>query len=138
MISNLCLYIGLVFFIVAFCFLVGFINTSIRKQLKQLGILSAMGVDRKGMLLIYGSSTGLLCAVTYVLSCIFYAVGNVVLNAYFCDIFQMTVVVSQFHILIPVLLLLALCAVTVAGCVLPVWNYKRKYAADLINRGLIK
>ena len=138
MLSNLCLYVGILFFVIAFAFLISFINTSIRKQLKQLGILTALGIDRRGLISIYGSVTLIICGITFILTGILYFITNSLLNNYFSAFFEITVTVSQFHVIVPIILLLALCLVAVLGCILPIWNYKRKYAADLINRGLIK
>ncbi len=138
MLGNLFFYVGILFFFIAFIFLINFINVSIRKQLKQIGILSAMGIDRKDLIKIYGSVTGGICAVTFVLSYAMTFVVGIFLNQYFSRYFEFSISVLQFHIVVPIVLLVSLFVVAILGCVIPICLYKRKFATELINQGLIK
>ena len=138
MLTNLCLYIGIIFFFIGFLFLVNFLNISMRRQMKQIGVLSAMGMDRRGVLKIYGSVTAMICLATFLFSYAFTLISGIFINRYFTAYFTFSVSVMQFQILVPIALLLSLAVVALFGCVIPVYLYKRKFAAELINKGQIK
>ena len=138
MLGNLSLYIGVIFFIIAFVFLVNFIKVALRKQLKEIGILSAMGIDTKGLLKIYGVVTFTVCTITFVVSTLATVfIGNA-LNGYFSEEFGLIVKVCQLHVLVPIILLIALLGVAFVSCLLPILQYKKQTPAEIINRGLIK
>ena len=81
LIKFLCLYASIIFCVTALILLTNFIGTSVRRQMKQIGILSAMGADLKCLLQIYGSSVGIICAVVYLLSVAFSAAFVAVVNS---------------------------------------------------------
>ena len=137
-VSRLCLYVGLLMLVVAFIFLSMFISVSIRKQLKQIGVLSAMGIDTRGIMKIFGPVSAIICLFTFVFAYALTLIACIFLNRYFSSLFKASVVVAQFHIAVPIILIAILAVVALLGCVVPILFYKRKFAAEIIDRGHIK
>jgi ABC-type lipoprotein export system ATPase subunit len=138
MLTRLCLYVGIVFFIIAFLFLVNYIKAALRRQLKQIGILSAIGINTQCLLKIYGTMTTLICLLTFVLSQLFTIIFGILLNNYFGSQVVKGIAVCQFHIAVPLIMLAVLVVVALLGCVVPIFSYKRNTPAQIISRGLIK
>lgn len=138
MLGNLCLYLGVVFFIIAFVFLINYIKTSLRRQLKQIGVLSAMGIDTKGMLKIYGGMTFVICVITFLFSILGTLFVGKMLNRYFSRTVGVFLQVCQFQVLVPIILFFELMVVAVISCLIPILQYKQKSPAEIISAGLVK
>lgn len=138
MINRLCLYLGIVFFVVAFIFLVNYIKVLIQKQLKQIGIMSAMGINTFNILKIYGIVTLIICGLTFVLSLLLSIFVGLVLNKYFSTFLGIAINVCQFNIFVPIILLVSLIVIAMLGCFIPILNYKRKYSIENIINSFIK
>lgn len=139
--NGLLLWLGAIFFVIAFLFLCTDIAGAIRSQLHEIGILSALGVRTRELIKIYGSVTLILCGVTFAFTLVFTGVGGIFLNRFFATHYFVDTVavnVCTFHPLVVLFLALSLLAVAAVGCVLPLLHYQRKSSVSVINEGKIK
>ena len=138
LIKFLCLYASIIFCVTALILLTNFIGTSVRRQMKQIGILSAMGADLKCLLQIYGSSVGIICAVVYLLSVAFSAAFVAVVNSLIIKWTEAAFTVLWFSPLLIVVLLGAVLFCWSLGIIVPLLRIRKLSSVDAIGRGQIK
>ncbi len=133
--KSLFLYLGIIFFVISFALLIRFIVVSIRSQMKQIGILSAMGADYKNIFAIYGCCVGVICLVVYIIAMMLCAVVTLIINGVVMRESYAGFSVLSFN---PFTVLLLLATVAVAGIgslIIAFVNVKKATTISLINRG---
>ncbi|MBR2968092.1 MAG: ABC transporter permease [Clostridia bacterium] len=140
----LVLYVGVVFFIFTFVLLINFITTSVRGQMKQIGIISALGADFKQLYKIYFISAMVLCGIVYILSLITVGIGVAYLNSVGWSGFGFINLYGKpFNILslnfVTIISLLAVSVVSaLMGTILALRKMRKLSSAEIIRQGLIK
>ncbi len=130
------LYLSIIFLVFAIIFLMNFITVSIRSQLKQTGILSAVGVDFGQMTKIYLGSAlivgGIICLLLIPISSVLVvALKNSIIAKYSFDYLMFN---AAF---IPVLIGCVF-ATVILGCIIPLLRFRKISPIEKINRGAIK
>ena len=141
--SIICLYLGIVFFIFTAVFMINFLTASIRSQTKQIGIISALGGDFKGIYTLYAISSAIICGIIYVLSLPIVGIGIGKLNAsawmpnpiWSAERAAYTVKLLSLNIW-TILGMLALVMVTaLLGTLIALRKYRKLTPADIIRKG---
>ncbi len=138
-VKYICLYSSAVLFVAAFVLLVNFIGASMRGQMKQIGILTALGADGKSLIKIYGSSVAVVCAAVFLLSTVFVAVAvSTFLNALIVEWSGASFRVLRFAPWIVAAMsgVVALCGIT--GLSIPLYSMRKLTPVDAIGKGQIK
>jgi len=138
LIKFMCLYASIIFVFTALILLADFLGTSIRRQMKQIGILSAMGADLNSLLKIYGSNVGIICAVVYILSVALSAVFAAVVNGLIIKWTEAAFTVLWFSPVLIAILFGAVLVCGVLGLVVPLLRMRMLAPVDAIGRGQIK
>ncbi len=141
--SVIALYIGLIFFIFTIVLLFSFIATSVRSQMKQIGIISALGADFKQLYKIYAVSAVIVCSIVYLLSLLSVGIGVAWLNSMgWADLwFNMNglpfKILSLNFVTIIIMFLVAM-ATALCGALIPLLKMRKLFPAEIIRRGQIK
>lgn len=141
--SVMALYVSIIFFVFTVLLLLNYITTSVRGQMKQIGVISALGAGRKQLYKTYALSTLIVCGIVCILS--FVTVGLCVgwLNATAWQGFWFNVTGRQFTVLsLNFVTTLALAAISVLTALFGTWLALRKMRkmmpVEIIRKGLIK
>ena len=138
MLKMLCLYLSIIFLVFALILLVSFIAISIRGQIKQIGVLSSIGVDFKQISKIYyGSSVGL-CGIVCLLSFILVGVLVKVINSYLKSGFGLLFNLLSFNPIIVFFLMLFTFMAAIFGSFIPLLKLRKWTPVDIINVGQVK
>ena len=132
------LYLSIVFFIVAFVLLANFAAASIRSQIKQIGILSAMGADKKSLLKIYGFGIAVVCFIVYVLSIIASTIVIVILNNYVVNYYEIIFDALWFDPIVIIALLGSVFISGIIGLIVPLLKIRKLSPTEAILKGQIK
>ena len=136
--KYLCVYISIAVLVLAIGFLIDFIASSLRGQMKQIGILMSMGAGFKDIAKVYGGCTACICAVIFALSVAASAIAVEKLNGVLmadCSIAFRLMGFSPYILLI-LLGLIAVCAAI--GCLVPLLRYRRFTPVQMLTKGQIK
>ncbi len=136
--KNLYLYIGAILLIVSFLFLSNFVATSVRSQMKQIGIITSLGANFKQKCKIYLGSALIIACLVFVLSLILTAIWTVLYNRQLIELGQFSFDMLKFNALLPLLLCVIICACIVIGCLIPMLRMQKLTAVQIINKGQIK
>lgn len=136
--KNTYLYMGIFFFIIAFVFLMNFIAVSVRKQMKEIGILSSLGADFKKIYFIYFLGALLLCGSVFALSSIAVLIGSMMMMNHYVKTYNLISSPLGFNpVYLPVLLALAILT-AILGSLLPLLKMRKMSSAEIIRKGQIK
>ncbi|MCX4313563.1 MAG: ATP-binding cassette domain-containing protein [Clostridia bacterium] len=135
---SLFLYLGIIFFVISLVLLINFIVVSVRGQMKQIGILSAMGAEYKNIFAIYGCCVGVICLVVYIIAMMLCAVVTLIINGVVMRESYAGFSVLSFNPLAVLLLLSAVAVAWLLSLVIALHNVKKLTAITLIDRGQIK
>ena len=137
--NNLCLYLSIIFLFFALLLLSNFIFTSMRRQMKQIGILSALGASFKDLSKVYGSAIAVMCSVIASISLIIQICSVKWLNIYLRnDIRDLYFDLIPFSIVATSLLLVIIVTVAIAGCFIPLIRLRKIDPTKIINKGQVK
>ena len=139
----LCAYIGFFFLIFTVVFLLNFITASIRGQMKQIGIISAMGMSYKDIFKIYGLSAGILCGIVYVLSMTVSGIMTAWLNARGWEKLWFHVAEQTYRILTIgpttfIIMFIIAMVTALLGTFLSLHKIRKLSPSEIIRRGQIK
>lgn len=139
MLKNLCLYLSVLFSFFSLLLLSNFIFSSMRRQMKQIGILSALGAGFKDLGKVYGSAIAVMCSVVASFSLIIQICSVKWLNVYLRnDISDLYFDLIPFDFLATLLLLVVIATVALAGCFIPLIRLKKIDPTKIINKGQVK
>ena len=139
LLKNLCLYLSILFLFFALLLLSNFIFTSMRRQMKQIGILSALGASFKDLGKVYGSAIAVMCSVVASISLVIQICSVKWLNVYLRnDISDLYFDLIPFNILATLLLIIIIAAIATAGCFIPLIRLRKIDPTKIINKGQVK
>ena len=139
MLKNLCLYLSVLFSFFSLLLLSNFIFSSMRRQMKQIGILSALGAGFKDLGKVYGSAIAVMCSVVASISLIVQICSVKWLNTYLRnDIRDLYFDLIPFNFLATLLLLVVIAAIAIAGCFIPLIRLRKINPTKIINKGQVK
>ena len=139
LLKNLCLYLSIIFLFFALLLLSNFIFTSMRRQMKQIGILSALGASFKDLSKVYGSAIAVMCSVIASISLIIQICSVKWLNLYLrYDVKSLLFDLIPFSFLATLLLFVIIAAIATAGCFIPLIRLRKIDPTKIINKGQVK
>lgn len=139
LLKMLCVYLSILFLFFALLLLSNFIFTSMRRQMKQIGILSALGAGFKDLSKVYGSAIAVMCSVVASISLIVQICLVKWLNVYLRnDIRDLYFDLIPFSIVATSLLLVIIVTVAIAGCFIPLIRLRKIDPTKIINKGQVK
>jgi len=125
-------------FIIAIILLTNFIGVSIRNQMKQIGILTALGADNKSLIKVYGSNVALICTAVYILALILSIVFTVIINNLIVTGKNILFKVLWFNPALIAILLAIVFGSGFIGFIFPLLRMRKLTPIDAINEGQIK
>ena len=139
LLKNLCLYLCVLFLFFALLLLSNFIFTSMRRQMKQIGILSALGAGFKDLCKVYGSAIGVMCSAIMGISLITNILGVNWFNSFLrADNPYLYFDIVPFSLLALLLLVVIIAAISVAGFIIPLIRLRKIDPTKIINKGQVK
>ena len=139
MFKMLALYLSILFLFFAMLLLSNFIFTSMRRQMKQIGILSALGAGFKDLCIVYGGATLTMCSVIAAITLVIQILGTNWFNAYLRSCTRNLLFdLVPFSLPAMLLLVLIMAAVAAAGCLIPLIRLRKMEPTTIINKGQIK
>ena len=139
LLKNLCLYLSIIFLFFALLLLSNFIFTSMRRQMKQIGILSALGANFKDLGKVYGSAIAVMCSVIASISLIIQICSVKWLNIYLrYETRSLLFDLIPFSFLATLLLLVIIVVIAFAGCFIPLIRLRKIDPTKIINKGQVK
>ena len=139
LLKNLCLYLSIIFLFFALLLLSNFIFTSMRRQMKQIGILSALGASFKDLGKVYGSAIAVMCSVIASISLIIQICSVKWLNIYLrYETRDLLFDIIPFSFLATLLLLVIIVVIAFAGCFIPLIRLRKIDPTKIINKGQVK
>ncbi|MBE6635128.1 MAG: FtsX-like permease family protein [Ruminococcaceae bacterium] len=135
----MCLYLSVLFSFFSLLLLSNFIFSSMRRQMKQIGILSALGAGFKDLGKVYGSAIAVMCSVVASISLVIQICSVKWLNVYLRnDIRDLYFDLIPFSIVATSLLLVIIVTVAIAGCFIPLIRLRKIDPTKIINKGQVK
>ena len=139
LLKMLCVYLSIMFLCFALLLLSNFIFTLMRRQMKQIGILSALGAGFKDLGKVYGSAIAVICSVVASISLAIQICSVKWLNVYLRnDISDLYFDLIPFNFLATLLLLAVIATVAIAGCFIPLIRLRKIDPTKIINKGQVK
>ena len=139
LLKMLCVYLSILFLFFALLLLSNFIFTSMRRQMKQIGILSALGAGFRDLCKVYGSAIAVMCSVVASISLIIQICSVKWFNVYLRnDISNLYFDLIPFSIVATLLLLVIIIAIATAGCFIPLIRLRKIDPTKIINKGQVK
>lgn len=139
MMKMLALYLSIIFLFFAILLLSNFIFTSMRRQMKQIGILSALGAGFKELCIVYGSAIVAMCSVIAGITLVGQIFGVDWFNAFLRTQSRGLTFDLVFFSLPAILILIFIMAVVAAaGCLIPLRRLQKMEPTTIINKGQIK
>ncbi len=141
--SVMALYISVIFFVFAALLLLNYITTSVRGQMKQIGVVSALGAGFRQIYFIYVLSSAITCGVICMLSLITIGLGVGWINATAWQDFWFNVngrpfsVLSLNAITVAVIVTVAV-LIALVGTLIALLKTRKLSPAEIIRKGLIK
>ena len=137
--KMLSFYLSIIFLSFAMLLLSNFIFTSMRRQLKQIGILSALGARFKDLCIVYGSAIVAMCSAIAAITLVIQVLGANWFNAFLRTNFRhLQFDLVPFSLLATLLLVLIMAVVAAAGCFIPLIRLRNMEPTTIINKGQIK
>ena len=135
--KMLCLYLSIIFLFFAVMLLSNYILTSMRRQMKQIGILSALGAGFKDLCKVYGSAIGVMCAAIAAISLF---AQLLCIDWYNEDLKNMylTFDIIPFSLPATLVFILIMAVVAFASCFIPLIHLRKLEPTTIINKGQIK
>ena len=139
MMKMLALYLSILFLFFAMLLLSNFIFNSMRRQMKQIGILSALGAGFKNLCMVYGSAIVAMCSVIAGITLVIQIFGVGWFNAFLrAESRKLTFDLVSFSLPAILILIFIMAVVAIAGCLIPLRRLQKMQPTTIINKGQIK
>ena len=139
MMKMLALYLSILFLLFAMLLLSNFIFTSMRRQMKQIGILSALGAGFKDLCTVYGSAIVAMCSVIASITVVLQIFGVGWFNTFLkTQSRKLTFDLVSFSLPAILILIFIMAVVAAAGCLIPLRRLQKMEPTTIINKGQIK
>ena len=139
MMKMLALYLSILFLFFAMLLLSNFIFNSMRRQMKQIGILSALGAGFKNLCMVYGSAIVAMCSVIAGITLVIQIFGIGWFNAFLrAESRKLTFDLVSFSLPAILILIFIMAVVAIAGCLIPLRHLQKMQPTTIINKGQIK
>lgn len=133
---TLFLYLGVIFAIFAFVQLLNYVATAIQDQLKQIGILLALGLGKNGIFKIYWSLMSLIGIVIWICSYLLSLGYNEAINSFLRA--EGRLAMFGMNLWVPLILILLVEIALSVGCLIPILRIRKKTPAEIIRNGMIR
>ena len=139
MMKMLALYLSILFLLFAMLLLSNFIFTSMRRQMKQIGILSALGAGFQDLCIVYGSAIVAMCSVIAGITLVLQIFGVGWFNGFLkTQSRSLTFDLVSFSLPAILILICIMAVVAAAGCLIPLRRLQKMEPTTIINKGQIK
>ena len=139
MMKMLALYLSILFLFFAMLLLSNFIFNSMRRQMKQIGILSALGAGFKNLCMVYGSAIVAMCSVIAGITLVIQIFGVGWFNAFLrAESRKLTFDLVSFSLPAILILIFIMAVVAIAGCLIPLRRLQKMQPTTIINKGQVK
>ena len=136
MLKNLCLYLSAIFFVFAALLIINLVSVSVRRQMKEIGILKSLGADFKDLCKIYGGSNLILGSIISVITLIATTVGVLFVNVYLNTAEVINII--KFSAVAYISLVAIILAVSVMASIVPLIKLKKRSPSSIISQGQLR
>ncbi len=141
--GKLSLCISLIFLIFSMVFLLNFIATSLRSQMKQIGIISALGADFKQLYKIYVINALIVCGTVYILSLLMTGIIVMWFNStgwrsLWFSMDGLAFKILSLNFVTIIIMFIASIAMAILGTLIPLYKMRKLYPAEIMRRGQVK
>ena len=139
--KMLFLYLSIILLFFAMLLLSKYIFTSMGRQIKQIGILSALGTGFVDLCKVYGSAILAMCAMIAAITLAVQILSLAWFNAFLknrLDFLNLQFNLVPFSLPATLLLVLIIAVVAAAGCLIPISRLRKLEPTTIINKGQIK
>ncbi len=136
MLKNLCLYLSAIFFVFAVLLIINLVSVSVRRQMKEIGILKSLGADFKDLCKIYGGSNLILGSIISVITLIATTVGVLFVNVYLNTAEVINII--KFSAVAYISLVAIILAVSVMASIVPLIKLKKRSPSSIISQGQLR
>ena len=136
MLKNLCLYLSAIFFLFAVLLIINLVSVSVRRQMKEIGILKSLGTDFKDLCKIYGGSNLILGSIISVITLIATTVGVLFVNVYLNTAEVINII--KFSAVAYISLVAIILAVSVMASIVPLIKLKKRSPSSIISQGQLR
>ena len=139
LLKMLFIYLSVIFLFFAMLLLSNYIFSSMQRQTKQIGILSALGAGFGDLCKVYGSAIVALCSMIAAITLVLQVLTIGLFNSYLQNITRY-LRFSLVTLSLPASLMLigVIALVAVAGCLIPIVHLRKLEPTAIINKGQIK
>ena len=137
MLKNLCLYLSAIFFVFATLLIINLVSVSVRRQMKEIGILKSLGADFKNLCKIYGGSNLILGSIISVITLIATTVGVHYVNVYFNSAAGVVNII-KYSAVACISLVAIILAVSVMASIVPLIKLKKRSPSSIISQGQLR
>ncbi len=137
MLKNLCLYLSAIFFVFATLLIINLVSVSVRRQMKEIGILKSLGADFKNLCKIYGGSILILGSIISVITLIATTVGVHYVNVYFNSAAGVVNII-KYSAVACISLVAIILAVSVMASIVPLIKLKKRSPSSIISQGQLR
>ena len=137
MLKNLCLYLSAIFFVFAVLLIINLVSVSVRRQMKEIGILKSLGADFKDLCKIYGGSNLILGGIISVITLVATTVGVHYVNVYF-NTEAGVVNIIKYSAVACISLVAIILAVSVMASIVPLIKLKKRSPSSITGQGQIR
>ena len=137
MLKNLCLYLSAIFFVFAALLIINLVSVSVRRQMKEIGILKSLGADFKDLCKIYGGSNLILGSIISVITLIATTVGVHYVNVYFNSAAGVVNII-KYSAVACISLVAIILAVSVMASIVPLIKLKKRSPSSIISQGQLR
>ena len=137
MLKNLCLYLSAIFFVFAALLIINLVSVSVRRQMKEIGILKSLGADFKNLCKIYGGSNLILGGIISVITLVATTVGVHYVNVYF-NTEAGVVNIIKYSAVACISLVAIILAVSVMASIVPLIKLKKRSPSSIISQGQLR
>lgn len=139
MMKMMALYLSILFLFFAMLLLSNFIFTSMRRQMKQIGILSALGAGFQDLCIVYGSAIVALCSAIAGITLMLQIFGVGWFNGFLkTQSRHLTFDLVSFSLPAILILICIMAVVAAAGCLIPLRRLQKMEPTTIINKGQVK
>ena len=139
LLKMLFIYLSVIFLFFAMLLLSNYIFSSMQRQTKQIGILSALGAGFSDLCKVYGSAIVALCSMIAAITLVLQVLTIGWFNSYLQNITRyLRFSLVRLNLPASLLLIGVIALVAVAGCLIPIVHLRKLEPTAIINKGQVK
>ncbi len=135
--NNYVLVSSVVFFLLSILIMFNFINFSVRLRKRDIGILCALGANRKDVIKIYSCESLFISLGCFIFTSIVFIITTTILNNYIMSSYKISVSLLNMSIIQFLLILITALTTSLISSIIPIYRYSNIKPSELIRSNKI-